>query len=154
MAKVHFTLHWNCSHLLHLKYSIKCQPRFKLWILLNKGQPGSNWILMTSMLAAANRAWVCWVCWLCCVVEITQTRTSEFYYLDQLYANKLVLKLSFVSSKNTKPTTPRNSGNSKKTFLSYFSSRSFLAFLPRWIIDAFNWKKFHLHACLLNYSKA
>jgi len=34
-------------------------------------------------------------------VEITPLDTSEFYYLDELYGNKLVFVLSFVSSNNT-----------------------------------------------------
>ena len=33
--------------------------------------------------------------------EIAQTRTSEFYYLDELYGDKLVFVLRFGSSKNT-----------------------------------------------------
>ena len=32
---------------------------------LKQGTTG-NWILMTQMLAPANRAWVFWLCWLCC----------------------------------------------------------------------------------------
>ena len=61
----------------------------------------NNWILMTPMLAPANSAWVCWLLLDLLCSEITQTRTREFYYPDELYCDKLVFVLSFVSSKST-----------------------------------------------------
>ena len=50
----------------------KCRRRFKLFVglfvdLLDSLKQGTtgNWILMTQVLAPANRAWVFWLCWLC-----------------------------------------------------------------------------------------
>ena len=50
----------------------KCRSRFKLFVglfveLLDSLKQGTtgNWILMTQMLAPANRAWVFWLCWVC-----------------------------------------------------------------------------------------
>ena len=69
-------------------------------------------------------------------MEIILLNTSEFYYLDDLHGGELVFVLSFVSSNNTDVETAaqfillytrcvcdfasHNSGNSKKTFISYF----------------------------------
>ena len=53
---------------------------------------------MTQMLAPANSAWFADFAG---VVEITRLNTSEFYYLDELYGNELMLVPSFVSSNNT-----------------------------------------------------
>ena len=172
-SKVRFTLRWNCSQIFFIWRSIKCRRRLKLFVdLLDSLEQGSTseWMLMTPMLAPANSALVCWLCWLCCVVEITLTGASEFYYPDELYGNELVFVLSFVSSNNWMmkklqsnlsyctegmfvisllqllPETWR-----KRLYRTLFSSRCFLAFDPRSdkFFDYFNWKKFRLKTVCL-----
>ena len=135
---------WNCC-----EDSRKCRRRFKLLVglfvdLLDSLKQGTtgNRILMTQMLAPANRAWVCWLCWLCWCSGNYTVNTSEFlHYLDELYGNELVFAFSFVSSNNSDLETTEQfillhtryvcdfSGltkfspklwNSKKTFISYF----------------------------------
>ena len=84
--------------------SRKCWRRFKLFVdLLDSLKQGTtgNWILMTQMLAPANRAWVSGFAGFAGVVEITRLNTSEFYYLDELYGSELVFVLSFVSSNSS-----------------------------------------------------
>ena len=104
MTKGRFTLHWKCC-----EDSGKCRRRFKLFVRLlvdlldslKQGKTG-NWILMTQMLAPANRAWVFWLCWLCWCSGNYTFNTREFlYYLDELCGNELVFTFSFVSSNNT-----------------------------------------------------
>ena len=142
--------------------------------LLNSLKQGTtdNWILMTQILAPANRAWVFWLCLLCwCVVEITRLNTGEFlYYLDELHGNELVFAFSFVSSNNTDVETTEQfflqhtrylcdfSGltnfsqklrSSKKTFISHFVYFGFLAFDPWWILWCLPRKEVSPWDCLL-----
>ena len=57
---------------------------------------------MTQMLAPANSAWVYDFAGFAGAVEITWLNTNEFYYLDDLYGNELVLTyFSFVYSNDT-----------------------------------------------------
>ena len=158
----------------------KCRSRFKLFVglfveLLDSLKQGTtgNWILMTQMLAPANRAWVFWLCWLCWC----SGKQASFYIIwMNCTVNELVFAFSFVSSNNTDVETTeqfillhtryvcdfsvltnfsRNSETRRKHLYRtlFTSSAVFLLLTHNEFFDAFEGKKFRVNLRLFAYFK-